>query len=289
MHHDFGFESICQIARAMFGGNEHGFIAAMHQVYFDESGTHDGSPMMVMAGYLFRTDQARKFSRDWTKELKKLNLEYAHMTDCALGYGQYANMSVGQRIDSEIKLIEHIKKRSILGISAAVPEWGYEQVMSTTGGWHQSAYTFMLMLCVCKISEYMREHQPKSSVAYFFESGHAKAGEANRFMNLIPSIGGPVMDYHRYAGHAFVDKRRALPLQAADMLAWQHRHYLVRRIEDGINEPRKDFRALARPIDLQVEVLPQHILAFRDIMKNANGGNINARIMEMALHIYGNA
>lgn len=66
-----------------------GGLVATANVYFDESGTHRGAKLMTVAGYWFASEQAERFSRDWRKDLKRLGLSHAHMTDCALGFGEY--------------------------------------------------------------------------------------------------------------------------------------------------------------------------------------------------------
>jgi Protein of unknown function (DUF3800) len=259
-----------------------GLAVILSEVYFDESGTHDGSPVMTMAGYLFKKNQARLFSRDWQKALNRLGLPAAHMTDCANGNGNYAEMSLEQRILSEKLLIENIKRRTVFGIGLSVKPDMYAEVM---GEYAQalSPYTLLLMLSVVKIRDWAERTAYQGKVAYFFESGHRHASEANRYMNGLATLGQDVIDYNYYFGHAFVDKHEALPLQAADMLAWLHRNYLLRQII-GIEEPRKDFVALARPKDFSVEVTPSHLARLREHM--AAGRGVYDRLPEKLRRIY---
>ena len=44
-------------------------LLVMVEVYFDESGTHDGSPVMCIAGYVFSADQALHLDREWSSVL----------------------------------------------------------------------------------------------------------------------------------------------------------------------------------------------------------------------------
>lgn len=244
-----------------------GAVVAFANVYFDESGTHKGSRIMGMAGYWFDADQARKFSRDWSKELKRFGLSAAHQTDCALGFGEYRQMSRSERVEIQNSLILHIKRRSKFSIATCVDRAMYEEIFAELP-FAPSAYTFLLLMCVNKIAEEIRWRNYKGRVAYFFEAGHADAGEANKFMNFMASNARRDVDAFRYAGHGFVDKQGALPLQAADMLAWQTRHYFERKI-DGHNEPRKDFAALARNADLIAVAERNHLLALRQLYANA--------------------
>lgn len=236
-----------------------GLVAVFYNVYFDESGTHQESPVMTMAGYLFEKREARQFSREWQRDLDSLGLSCAHMTDCALGFGEYKKLSMRQRIRSEELLIKHIRKRSLLGISLAVDHTAFNEGIDGSPI-RFSAYTTLLLVAVQKIRDFVNKNCPNARVAYFFEAGHASANEACAFMNAIPVFGWK--DYFHYSGHAFLDKKDAHPLQAADMLAWQHRHYLVRALK-GHHEPRKDMLALVRDHDLFSHMESDHIAMLR--------------------------
>ena len=235
---------------------------ALANLYFDESGTHKGSRLMSMAGYWFDQKQAARFSRDWQKDLANLGLSHAHMTDCTHQQGEYKRLTREECLKAQTLLITHIKRRSRFGFGVCISPVAYERAMEAVRG-APSAYSLCLMLCANKVAEFANVIGYEGKLTYFFESGHAKEKEAQRYMGVIPTLGDVAIDFHRYAGHFFVDKRMALPLQAADMFAWQLRHYYERRL-DGFDRPRKDYVALMRPFDFQVLVSHTHILALRE-------------------------
>jgi len=242
----------------------------LSEVYFDESGTHDGSSMMTMAGYLFKKDQARLFSRDWQKALNRLGLPAAHMTDCATGNGDYANMTMEQRILSEKLLIENVKHRSVLGFSIAVDPQLFHEVMGPFAD-AMSAYSMLLMTAVASVRHWAVSTAYNGRIAYFFESGHRHANEADQYMNMISEHGPDVVSFMYYYAHAFLDKRNALPLQAADMLAWLHRNHLM-KAREGRSKPRKDLVALIRPRDLAGEINREQLLLARAHMEQGGSG-----------------
>lgn len=252
------FEALLKGVRP-FGGA----MVAVANLYFDESGTHDGSKLMTVAGYWFDSDQAVKFSRDWAKDLKRLGLTYAHMTDCAHGCGQYKTLSLEERIKSEKLLIEHIKRRSRYGFAITVDPNKYSEIMNFDGA--PSCYTMCLMSLFHHISIFAHVNEYKGKLNYFFEAGHKSANEANIYMKGISANGQAWVEHTQYAGHAFIDKHAAAPLQAADMLAWQTRHYYERQAA-GHPKPRKDFVALVRKFDLTAKLNETAIFALRDWM-----------------------
>lgn len=237
-------------------------MVAVANLYFDESGTHHGSKLMTVAGYWFDSQQAVRFARDWAKDLKRLGLSHAHMTDCALGFGEYRSLSMAERVKSEKLLIEHIRRRSRFGFSITVDPNSYSRIMADVPG-APSCYTLCLMSLVHQVSRFAVANGYDGRLVYFFESGHQSANEANKYLNGIAAHGPEWVNATRYGGHAFADKRVALPLQAADMFAWQTRHYWERRAQ-GHLQPRKDLVALVRPFDLSAEMNENSLLALRD-------------------------
>ena len=239
-----------------------GGVVAVAHLYFDESGTHRGAKLMTVAGYWFDSGQAARFSRDWAKELKRLGLTHAHMTDCAHGQAEYKKLSLIERVRSEKLLIENIKRRTRFGFAITVDPTAYAAIMEDVRG-APTCYSLCLMTLVNQIAMFAMTNNYQGRLVYFFEAGHESANEANRYLNAIPAHGAGWINATRYGGHAFIDKRVALPLQTADMLAWQTRHYFE-RLAVGHSTPRKDFVALVRPFDLTAEYSEQSLLALRD-------------------------
>jgi Protein of unknown function (DUF3800) len=176
------------------------------------------------------------------------------MTDCATGNGEYSDLSMEQRIQTGIELIAAIKKYSLSGCAISIDAEHYSSSMKL--GTHvYGPYTFLLLQSVDRISRFIAEKDKNAKINYFFENGHQSSAEAHRFMNSIRQYGGVVGD--NYNGHSFVEKHAYLPLQAADMLAWQYRHFLI-RVSQG-HKPRKDFLALIQENDYYSDVNKENI------------------------------
>jgi len=93
---------------------------------FDESGTHDGSPVVCVAGYVMEKIQARELDREWNEVLNwdqlPRPLPYFHMSDCAPdpGNGVFAGLSDKLRIQIVSRMIGVIKRRTIKGFAVTV-------------------------------------------------------------------------------------------------------------------------------------------------------------------------
>lgn len=244
-----------------------GAVVIFGEVYVDESGTHAGSPMLTVAGYLFDREQARKFSRDWQKVLGKFRLPAAHMTDAVRGEQDYkrAGMSKGDCDKCNRLLIENIKRRAKFGFGASVDPVAYARIVGAENN-APTAYTFALQSCFVMIRRWAHKASFTGEISYFFEAGHASQSEADRYFRDALLASERAKAKNHYAGHAFLDKRKALPLQAADMLAWQYHHYHARKEQSGITKPRADFEALMRPQDICIEHRDEDLKSFRDII-----------------------
>ena len=62
-------------------------MALLVETYFDESGTHEGSPVMCVAGYILTKRNAIELAREWNEVLNWAELPhplpYFHMSECA--------------------------------------------------------------------------------------------------------------------------------------------------------------------------------------------------------------
>jgi hypothetical protein len=69
----------------------------MLSAYFDESGTHRGSPICVVAGLVASPSQWERLTASWQKVLDSASITDFHSSDCAKGYGAFKGWSPGER------------------------------------------------------------------------------------------------------------------------------------------------------------------------------------------------
>lgn len=232
--------------------------------YLDESGTHGNEPNVItVAGYLFKSEQSHRFSRECAKILKRFALEYFHQTDCANGYGQYNSMTKLERVSCQNELMAIIRRRSIKGFAASINVEQYGRLVEPNGQ-RPSAYTYALTGCLNNIRSWIESSKYTGEICYYFESGYKHQSDAERFIRedlALPRNG----QMYRYLSHEFAGKRDCLPLQAADMLAWFTSQEFV-RWKRGNTDRHKDFEALLRPQDTRILHNKDSLQKFRDIM-----------------------
>jgi uncharacterized protein DUF3800 len=210
------------------------------EAYFDESGSHDGSHALCVAGYLFEKKQCEALDLGWKTVLDQFSLPYFHMVDCAHGNDPFDKLSKDERIAAEKLMIGLIRKHMAFGSAITVDEndyntWGARQKLGT-------AYTYCCWQSLAGMQVWLNQNSFEGKVSYFFEAGHKHQAEANEIMNRIFKDVDLRQSY-RYSSHSFVDKKLVRPIQAPDIFAWLHWHHFE-RLRQGIAAPRKDFVAL---------------------------------------------
>jgi hypothetical protein len=214
----------------------------MIEAYFDESGTHDGSRVLCVGGFVIDSDAAREFDAKWGEMLQKYNLPYFHMTDCASGFAPFDKLDQQGCIDAATEAIQLIRRYISGGIMTSI----YPSDYATYAPDHVlvgSAYSFCVHVCLTGVQDWAKRYGYTGDAAYIFESGHASQSESNRIMNQIFS--NPLLrQKQHYLSHTFADKLKVRLLQAADLISWHWYTENKRKLEKVRPNMRKDTVAL---------------------------------------------
>lgn len=217
-----------------------GYAVDLVEAYFDESGSHDGSPVLCVAGYLFKKEDCIKLDVEWKNVLDHYKLPYFRMSECAHGNGAFSDLSKDKRISAQKRMINLIKANMAYGFSVSL-EMKFAHLISKNA-FIKSPYTLCCYWCLQAMRNWANDNDYKGDIAYFFESGHKSQGEANWVMNEIFNMPELKHEY-RYANHSFADKAKVRPLQCADILAWQWHKYVKERMK-GKEKCRADLFSL---------------------------------------------
>jgi uncharacterized protein DUF3800 len=226
-----------------------GFTVQMVEAYFDESGSDDNSEVLCLAGYVFRKEACVELDAKWRDMLTRYKLPFFRMSACAHGVHPFDAMSKNERIEVEKEMIALIKEFAAFGMAVTVEPKQFDAIMPKIPE-VDSAYSFCAHTCLVAVRWWADQNNYWDDIAYIFESGHRSASQANEIMNRIFNM-PDLRASHRYAAHAFADKRKVRPLQAADLLAWQWFTDQKRRMAGGKRPVRKDCYALmadAKPL-----------------------------------------
>jgi hypothetical protein len=184
--------------------------------YFDESGTHDGSDVSVMAGFVGDDRQWRKFY----KLLARYGVNIFHTIDVRRGDADFANWKVDRKLEF-LDEFQHIVNETLLaGVASFIREDDYKYYESLNWpnkGRRDSKYGLLLRGCVAVmiVGHLPLAHEPRLYIA--LEDGHKNAADTNRIYEWVQDRRDP---RRALSGLSFVNKKASLQIAAADLLAY---------------------------------------------------------------------
>lgn len=211
--------------------------------FFDESGSHAGSPVLCVAGYAFEKREARLMAKEWGAVLREYRLPFFHMVDCAHGNGAYAELTIERRIKLQTALMNIIKRRAAQGFAVSVDPAVYEEIRPTWAP-ASSAYAFCARSVIDEMGRWFHQTNFRGKSAFFFEDGHKSRPEADKVVESV--LSNPLHQlrsvHYGYQSHSFISKMDSAAVQAADVLAWQWATDIKREVAG--KPRRKDFASL---------------------------------------------
>jgi hypothetical protein len=177
--------------------------------------------------------------------------------EASLGGLSYFHMKEGHHVrypDVYEALLDCITPAHVTaGFHIAVDEQIYNELTNVKLNgqslryWFGGPYTFCLNAYMLLVGEWLAKNLPEEqSVAYFFDAGHARFGEANMFLEMISSdnrFRHTKLNY-RMASHTFLDSKTQIGrvLQSSDIIAWHFNYKLAHG--DMLPEGKKITRAV---------------------------------------------
>ncbi len=208
----------------------------MLRLYVDDSGKSDQSPVQVLAGYLSTAERWAAFSNEWQELLDEAGLDAFRMAAAWRLARPYWDRGPLRRDHLIVRMVECIKRHVEMAFVSSVPFEGFHRYLDVT----QKTYSHPLgrpyfmgfFAILIQVYDYAFERRADQRIEVIFDE---QGGESEQY--ILSAMGG----FRRIAGQHFSDlviptpifqnDKDALPLQAADMLAW-----LVRR--DAVNGVR---------------------------------------------------
>ena len=197
--------------------------------YFDDSGTHGGDIVLV-AGFFGYVNQWNHFSNLWAKKLAdpcpgKLPLSEFHMAECQASQGEFLGWKRTETDFLVHELATIILQCGIYGFGGAVARKEYEKLV--TGEWrraHGDAETMCITNCFVTLTDLAKRRTPDPHVAILFDDRPQKRRDVQKIFDVYRGTtdGGPSMTNNpEIVSVGFASSKKILPLQAADMLAWE--------------------------------------------------------------------
>lgn len=229
----------------------------MLQGYFDDSGTHDSSDVVVWAGFIGTPDQWAKLSDDWNARLRapfagepgrqKPPLAMFHLAECVSKKGAFRDYSEAECDRIQWLFREIIVQSGVIGLGYAVDRIAYSALSDEDRQRMGDAEAACVSGCVMGADRAVEDH--------FGEPAPLTMNFDQRRTSALERMGAEeiVLGYGQLRSITALSLRgvaQCPPLQAADILATEHRWDVQRRIRGEAN-PRPHFASFMHRIHCQ--------------------------------------
>jgi hypothetical protein len=191
--------------------------------YFDDSGTHPGSEVIVWAGFLGPEDRWLELDSEWRALLTKWGLSAFHMVYCVHGLKEYSGWSEPKRDNCIYEFREIILKQQLFGLgsAASAKDWD-ELVVGDHKKFLRTPDEFCLSCCIRDAVNFSREFSPHDKLSIVFDDRRRDDDIVNRMVEFYRARAG---DDPELVSVTFQQMKSFSGLQAADMLAWETNRY----------------------------------------------------------------
>lgn len=199
--------------------------------YFDESGTHAGSRVIVVAGYVSPEREWRRLEIKWKKRLRREGAKYYHTTDIEAAtprgpYKGWSRLKADRLTASLLPLIrDHIK----WGFAVYLLREDWEAVKRSAQivfrDYNKFPYVLLSKMCIEGLAVMLGKHLPKGEkISFIFERNDSSGKIVDGYNELVKRPA------YSSCGAIQIGEKTLFPgLQAADLAAWHYRRFVEQK------------------------------------------------------------
>jgi len=215
-------------------------VIGQPQIFVDDSGSEPQSPIFFLGGLISSAEQWAVFSDDWALALAEPPaLEYFKMSEAASLQGQFAKWrgwDETKRDDRLLTLARIIRRHVRLRVSVSIRHDLFQKYMMSVPAVERnlatdSPYVLLFTQMVTVAVLFAHKHGVRDACDFIFDEQGASGEEALRHWSLYKvALNGSIRrELFSLIGSPpiFRDEKEFLPLQAADLYAWQARNHYV--------------------------------------------------------------
>jgi hypothetical protein len=207
------------------------------KTYMDESGIHDGAPVVTVAGYISRPKHWRAWTKDWNKAKRPIKI--FHAADCANLQGEFVGWDKPRRDAFVAKLLPILPIHELAGIVVGIDMYAFQKELGRHPELQRmlgEPYSACFQWAISIIMDIASKHGKGERMAFVHEINDYR-GEARRAFNFVNDNLNPRKIPMTLAFGAKADYP---PLQAADVLAYEGAKF----IRNPTETPRRAWVAL---------------------------------------------
>jgi hypothetical protein len=241
--------SVSAVTRMMFGrGGEARWISVIGG-FFDDSGTHPESTLVVLGGLLGTEAQWDLFHAEWSALVAaplpgKPALEKGfHLAHCRASDGEFFDYSVPEKDRVEYLFRQVILKAGLFSLAVSVDKLAWDEIVTgTLKEEFGTALECCFVRCMELIISTLRSRKPGEPVHLFFDQGIQ-----DRLSGWAQLYKSQAKRYPEISGVAYAPVSKVLALQGADTIASHTYQFGLEWLKDrnnpAVNPHFRDFIA----------------------------------------------
>ena len=212
-------------------------IVAVIRSFMDESGIHDGSPVVTVGTYFGRPSQWKAFTKEWNHRKRPINV--FHAADCANLEGEFEGWTEPDRDKFVANLLPALAMFDTAGLVVGIHLKALESALENRPDLKEifgEPYTCCFHWAVQEIANFALKYGHLERIGFIHEWNDFR-GQAQGSFDYIRDTRPTLIDK---LSLSFGTKSQYVPLQAADVLAYEGN----KRIRNIHGKPRRSWLAL---------------------------------------------
>jgi len=213
-------------------------LVTVVKVYLDEGGTNKGARVLTVAGYAARPSEWRNFTKEWNRVLRPTGIKCYHATDAQALRGEFSDWT-SQRVAELAERLLPIIPRHAAGLAVGIVMSDFEEALAgrpDLRALFASPYAACFQWLVQSLAELAQKKKTPTRFSFVHETNNMKheAQQAFDWVKTETTYGKHLVSL------VFADKAEFVPLQAADILAFE----VQKRLADQSRPERRSMTAL---------------------------------------------
>jgi uncharacterized protein DUF3800 len=211
------------LARIAHPVNSEEKLLAMFIAYFDESGDPSNTEVMTIAGLVARAKDWERFEGKWMRTLRRFHLSEFHMSEYENRQGEFSKLDNDQRVKLVAELAAILKNTIVFAVANSLPIQAWKDILGKEieakrgRGEYLMTYIMLFDSCLLTIAEEVIL-PPEKTIACVFDQNSVAQHFSSAYYQALLGVRG----YKSVFGSiTYADRRKIVPLQAADMLAYE--------------------------------------------------------------------
>lgn len=241
--------SMSSMARLLHLSAQQNDLLAMVIAYLDES--YDNK-VLIVAGWVAEASEWTRIEREWASVVNENSIDRYHAADCSNGFGEFRDWPVKRRTGLVKRLIKILTSGSMYGACSGLKVDDYEAIVPDAARQIIGApYHLCFQTCVGHIAQRAEDLPIGEKIDFVLDRNQQFGGNATNLFSMM-SDDRSWKHHGRLGTIAFAPAKDFLPLQAADLLAYESFKLLRAKLFEPWREIRKSMDALfALPLDGQ--------------------------------------